>query len=451
MEELLRDAAERAIRYLACLGQRPVAPRAEDLERLTTLERDLPEEPRAPLEVLRELDEVGSPATVATAGGRFFGFVVGGALPAALASTWLAAAWDQNAGMSIASPIAARLEEIALRWVLEALDLPRESGGGFVTGATAANVSGLAAARCALLARAGWDVEARGLFGAPPLTVVVGEEVHVSVVKALALLGLGRERVVTVPTDGAGAMRADALPPLDGRTLLCLQAGNVNTGAFDPAAELVPRARAAGAWVHVDGAFGLWARASRRHRSAAAGLELADSWATDAHKWLNVPYDSGLVLCREGRWLRRALGFEAAYLVDRGGREPSQTTPELSRRARGIEVWAALASLGRAGLEELVERCCRHARRFADGLRAAGHHVQNEVVLNQVLVDFGSPARTGAVIAALQGEGTAWFGGTLRKGASAMRISCSSWATTDEDVARALDAILRVAASQERA
>ena len=446
MEELLHETAARALRYLADLERRAVAPSAADLARLAGLDRALPEEPRDPLAVLRELDEVGSPATVATAGGRFFGFVIGGVLPAPLAASWLAAAWDQNAGMSVTSPIAARLEEVALRWVLEALDLPRSAGGGFVTGATAANVAGLAAARTALLERQGWDVEARGLFGAPPLTVVVGEEVHVSVQKALALLGLGRERVVRVPTDAAGALRADALPALDGRTILCLQAGNVNTGAFDPAEEVVPRAREAGAWVHVDGAFGLWARASRRHAAAAAGLELADSWATDAHKWLNVPYDSGIVLCREPRWLRRALGFEAAYLVDGGGREPSHSTLELSRRARGIEVWAALASLGRAGLEDLVERCCRHARRFAAGLAQAGHRVRNEVLLNQVLVDFGGPERNAAVIAALQAEGTAWFGGTVRKGESSMRISVSSWRTTDEDVERSLAAVLRAAA-----
>jgi glutamate/tyrosine decarboxylase-like PLP-dependent enzyme len=348
--------------------------------------------------------------------------------------------------MVAASPVAAKLETVALRWLLEALGLPPEAGGGFVSGATMANFSGLAAARHVLLQREGWNVEAQGLFGAPPITVVVGEEVHVSLLKALSLLGLGRERVVRVPVDGQGRLRAEALPALAGPTIVCVQAGNVNTGAFDPAAEICQAAHAAGAWVHVDGAFGLWAAAAPNRAHLAAGVAEADSWATDAHKWLNVPYDCGLAFCRPAGALRAALSHNpAAYLVESDQREPMEYTPEMSRRARGVEVWAALRTLGRAGLAELVERSCRHAARLAEGLRAAGLHVLNDVVLNQVLVSFGEPQRTQQVIAAIQQDGTCWCGGTVWQGQTAMRISVSSWATTEADVERCLETMVRLA------
>jgi glutamate/tyrosine decarboxylase-like PLP-dependent enzyme len=286
------------------------------------------------------------------------------------------------------------------------LGAPPGTGGGFVTCATAANVAGLAAARHALLAREGWDVEARGLFGAPSITVVVGDEVHSSVLKALALLGFGRERVVRVPVDDRGRMRADAVPALAGPTIVCLQAGNVNTGTFDPAREVVAVARRAGAWVHVDGAFGLWAAASPLRAPLVAGFEGADSWATDAHKWLNVPYDSGLVFCRDPAHLRRALSAGGAYLVQGEAREPYQYTPDFSRRARGADVWAALASLGRRGVADMVERTCGHAARFAAGLAAAGYELLNDVALNQVLVSFGDAAVTRRVAAAVHADGT---------------------------------------------
>ncbi|HEU5059538.1 MAG TPA: aminotransferase class V-fold PLP-dependent enzyme, partial [Kofleriaceae bacterium] len=298
MRDLLHDAAERGARYLAGLGSRPVAPTSAMTARLAELDHPLPTEPTDPATVLRLLDEVGSPATVATAGPRYFGFVTGGSLPAALAANLLAGAWDQNAAFLVYSPIAAKLEEVATRWLRELLGLPAETEAGFVTGATMANFSGLAAARHLLLERQGWDVEADGLFGAPPLTVVVGDEVHTSVLKALSLVGLGRERVVRVPVDGQGRLRADRLPALDPATIVCAQAGNVNTGAFDPLPEVCARAREAGAWVHVDGAFGLWAAAAPSRSHLTAGLDGADSWATDAHKWLNVPYDSGIAFCR---------------------------------------------------------------------------------------------------------------------------------------------------------
>jgi glutamate/tyrosine decarboxylase-like PLP-dependent enzyme len=442
---LLRDAAARAARYLESLRDRPVAPDPSAVDALAALDVPLPDQPSDGSSILAELDARVGPATVASAGPRFFGFVIGGALPASVAASVLATAWDQNSARSDVTPGTARVEAVALRWLLDVLALPPGSAGGFVTGATLANFTGLAAARHALLAREGWDVEARGLFGAPELEVVIGAEAHVSLLKALAMLGLGKARVTTVPADGQGRMRADRLPPVGPRTIVCLQAGNVNTGAFDSADAIVPRARAAGAWVHVDGAFGLWARAAPGRADLARGLEDADSWATDLHKWLNVPYDSGVALVREEAALRAAMTMSAAYLPEGQLRDPSEYTPELSRRARGVEAWAALRSLGRRGVAELVERSCRHARRFAEGLAAAGHRVLNDVVLNQVLVSFGDAERTRAVIAAIQRDGTCWCGGTVWQGHTAMRISVSCWATTDDDVERSLDAMLRAA------
>jgi glutamate/tyrosine decarboxylase-like PLP-dependent enzyme len=448
MQRLLESTTARGARYLHALRERAVAPSAKALANLRRFDEPLPESPLDAEAVIAMLDEVGSPATMASAGGRFFGFVVGGSLPAALAANWLAGAWDQNAGIVVLSPVAAKLEEVAMGWMLELLRLPAACGAGFVTCATQANFAGLAAARHALLARQGWDVEAQGLFGAPPITVVVGDEVHVSVLKALTLLGLGRERVIRVPADGQGRIRADAMPPVDHNTIVCVQAGNVNTGAFDSAREIIPRARGAGAWVHVDGAFGLWAAAAPARAHLVAGFGEADSWAIDAHKWLNAPYDSGVVFVREARHLHAAMAVNAPYLVIGESREPEHYTPDFSRRARGVEVWAALRSLGRQGLAELIERTCRHATRFAEGLRAAGHEVLNDVVINQVLVSFGDAETTRRVIAAIQAEGTCWAGGTVWQGRTAMRISVSSWATTDEDVERSLEAMIRVAAGR---
>jgi glutamate/tyrosine decarboxylase-like PLP-dependent enzyme len=396
--------------------------------------------------VLDLLSRFGSPATVANSGGRFFGFVNGGCVPAALAAAWLVSVWDQNAAMRVQSPTAVGLEETALDWVRQLLGLPEGCGGAVVTGATMANFAALAAARHALLARAGWDVENDGMFGAPPITVVVGEEAHSSLIKALGMVGLGRKRVVRVPVDGQGRMRADALPHLDEQTVLCLQAGNVNTGAFDPAGAICPEARAAGAWIHVDGAFGLWAATSPEYRHLSRGFEQADSWATDAHKWPNIAYDCGVALIREPGALKAAMSVQAAYLMQGEQWEPSHYNPELSRRARGVELWAGLRSLGRSGMAEIVERTCSHARRFAAGLRAAGFQVLNDVVINQVLVSFGSAEQTLRTVARLQQEGTCWCGSTVWQGHTAMRISVSSWATTVEDVDRSLEAMLKAAA-----
>jgi glutamate/tyrosine decarboxylase-like PLP-dependent enzyme len=439
---VLAEAAKRAVKYSETIGARHVTPLPEELARLQPLGGPFPEKSSEPAEVIALLDNLGSPATIASTGGRYFGFVTGGALPSALAASWLANAWDQNA---YHSPLIEKLEQITCDWMTAIFGLPNSCGAGFVTGTTMANFTGLAAARHALLARAGWSVEEDGLFGAPPLRVVIGAEAHAALLKALSMLGLGRARVETVPTDKQGRMRADALPSLDERTIVCIQSGNVNTGAFDPAAEICALARQAGAWVHVDGAFGLWAAAAPARAHLVEGIALADSWAVDCHKWLNVPYDSGVVFVRNAEHLHAAMTVGAAYLQTNEGLMPPLSAPENSRRARAVEVWAALRSLGKQGLADLVERHCHFAHHFAEGLSRAGYQVLNEVVLNQVLVSFGDSETTRRVIEALQQDGTAWFGGTQWHGHAAMRISVSCWATTEEDVERSLAAILRLA------
>jgi len=448
MKDLLLDASARAVRYVLGIGTRRITPHPEDIARLTALGGPMPEEPCDPKAVLALLDDVGSPATIASTGGRYFGFVTGATLPAALAANWIAGAWDQNAGMRVMSPVSAALEDITLGWLREALRLPPSTGVGFVTGATMANFTCLAAARHALLERAGWNVEDNGLFSAPPLTVVVSDEVHVSVLKALAMLGLGRTRVTRLATDEQGRITSDALPAFDDRTIVCIQAGNVNTGAFDPATQICSHAHRHGAWVHVDGAFGLWAAAAPCRAHLMAGFADTDSWATDCHKWLNVPYDSGLAFVREPEHLRSAMTVSAAYLQASDSREPYHYTPEASRRARAIEVWAALRSLGRRGLADMIEGNCRMAGRFADQLRTAGYSILNDVVLNQVLVSFGDPIVTKRVISELQNEGICWCGATKWHGQTAMRISVSGWATTEEDVDQSVAAVLRVAGSK---
>ncbi len=443
--DLLREAAERSLKYAERIGERRVAPGQEVVDGLRAFREPFPASTCDAMKVLEKLDEIGSPATVATTGGRYFGFVIGGALPASLAANWLAGTWDQNAALRVMSPVAAELEEVALGWVCEALGLPKECEGGLVTCATAANFTALAAARHALLERAGWNVEDDGMFGAPPIDIVVGDEVHASLLKALSLAGFGKKRLTRVEVDGQGRMRADRLPRLHERTILCIQAGNVNTGAFDPAAEICARAHEQGAWVHVDGAFGLWPAVSPKHRHLTEGFETADSWATDAHKWANVNFDSGIVLVKNGMALRAAMTMTAAYLEAGALREPMYHTPEASRRARGVELWAALKSLGREGLCSLIERTCAYAQQFAEGFREAGFEVLNEVVINQVLVSFGNAETTQRVIRAVQEDGTCWCGGTAWQGRTAMRVSVSSWATTEADVRLSLETIVRIA------
>src|SRR3954471_19172392 len=446
LHQLLTETLDRSNNYLDSLNTRPVAPDRAATAALTALDVPLQDGPIDPSEVLRELDEIVTPATTAMAGPRFFGFVIGGSLPAALAANWLATAWDQNTGLYNSTPGTSHLEQVSLRWLLDLLDLPRESAGAFVTGTTVAHITALAAARHSVLAKAGWDGEANGLFGAPEVTVITGAEAHPTLYKALGVIGFGRKRVVKVPVDNQGRMRVDAFPKITGPTIVCLQVGNVNSGACDDVKTLGRMAREQGAFVHVDGAFGLWARVAPTRAHLVEGVEEADSWATDAHKWLNVPYDSGVAFVRDGDALRKSMAVSAEYLPTATvNRNPSDYTPELSRRGRGADIWAALRSLGKKGVTEMIEANCRQARRFGDELTKSGFTILNDVVLNQVLVQFGDPDRTRKVIAAIQNDGTLWAGETVWQGRVAMRISVSCWATTDADVEKSLDAIIRLA------
>lgn len=451
MSKLLNESAARAIAYLENFDQRKVGPDPNAVHSLHALDEPLQKEGTDPHEVIRILDEVCSPATTLTTGGRFFGYVIGGTLPVTLAANWLAGAWDQNSGLYAVTPATAHVEQVALAWLIDLFGLTPESGGAFVTGATVANLCGLATGRQVVLKRSGWDVESDGLFGAPPITVITSEEAHPVLYKSLGLLGLGRDRVVIVPTDEQGRMRSEELPTISGPTIVCLQAGNVNTGAFDPFEPIIDRVHAGDGWVHVDGAFGLWAAATPTLANLTAGIEKADSLATDAHKYLNVPYDSGIAFVRQPEALRAAMAISAAYLpTESAERNPSDYTPELSRRARGVEVWAALKYLGREGVAELVEGTCRHARRFADELSKAGYPILNDVVLNQVLVSFGDSQTTKRIIKEIQEDGTCWLDGTKWHGYTAVRISVCSWATSEKDVEMSLEAILRAASKHSK-
>ncbi|HEX5849866.1 MAG TPA: pyridoxal-dependent decarboxylase [Rubrobacter sp.] len=455
LRSLLGDAATLAAGYLEGLPDRRVTPSATVEELREEFCGPLPEEQQDPREVLAGLARSAEPGLMATSGGRFFGFVIGGTMPTALAADWLASAWDQNAGLYVAAPAASVVEEACGAWLSELFGLPDGVTFGLVTGGQMANFTALAAARHHVLERAGWDVEADGLLGAPRVRVLAGEERHVTIDRALRFLGLGTSSLRPVPADGQGRMRPDALRSALAEssepTIICAQAGNVNTGAIDPLDDICDAA--GDAWVHVDGAFGLWAAASPSLRHLIRGLEHADSWATDAHKWLNVPYDSGLVFCAHPRAHRAAMGTQASYLVasETGERDQLDWNPEASRRARGFPIYAAIRSLGRSGVADLVDRCCAHARRFAEALeREPGVEVLADVVLNQVLVRFLDPggdhgSRTRTVIRAVQEDGTCWLGGTTWQGQVAMRISVSNWSTTTEDVDRSVEAILRAA------
>ena len=446
VERLLADASQRAARYLQGVDDRPVGPRPAALEGLSRFDERLPAEPGDPSETIALLDEVGSPATVASAGSRYYGFVIGGAFPVAVAASWISSAWDQNIALPVMSPTADRLSAVARGWLVDVLGLPSGTEAAFVTGATEANASCLAVARDRLLSDAGWDVQGDGLFGAPEIPVVVGQLAHSTLVKSLGLVGLGRNRVARIPVDDTGRMRPDLLPDIDGPAIVSVQAGEVNTGAFDPFSEVVAWARQRGGWVHVDGAFGLWALGSPRlSERLCAGLVQADSWATDAHKWLNTTYDSGIAFVRNGGDLRRTFASVAGYLPPQGGYEAMHHTPQSSQRARQIEIWAVLRTLGRSGVAELVDRCCRHASAMAVCLRQAGLEVVNEVVLNQVLVRARSDELTSRWIAAIQDDGTCWCGPTNWDGRGAMRVSVSGWSTTEEDVQRSVEAMIRCA------
>jgi len=443
---LLHAAAESGIKFLDSLDQRSVSPSQNELNGLEKLNNPLQEESIEPELVIKLLSEVGSKTTIANAGGRYFGFIIGGSHPVSLAANWLAGSWDQNSRLIVTSPFNAKIEEITSDWLKEILPVAKDSVVGFVTGDTVANFCGLAAARHSILKKQGWNVEANGLFGAPPIKVVIGEQAHGSLLKTLSLVGFGSKRVTIVPTDEQGRMLADKLPQdIDERTIVCIQSGSVNTGSFDPADKIIPLCKKKDAWVHVDAAFGLWAGASPKKSYLTKGVELADSWATDAHKWLNVPYDSGIIFVKNPDDLRSAMSMEAAYLDQSGRRIPYHYTPELSKKARAIEIWATLRSLGKKGIAELIDRTCSHAEKFAEGLTNAGYKILNDVVVNQVLVSFGNSEKTDKIISELQKDGTCWVGGTKWNGESAMRISVSSWATTDDDVERSIEAMIRIA------
>ena len=446
--ELFRQVAEYAGDFAETLETRAVRAEADVAALTAALGGPLPEDPLDPRAVVAALVEAVEPGLVATASGRYFGFVIGGAVPAAVAADMLTSVWDQNAGLYVGGPAASVVEEVCRGWLAELLGLPSHVSAAFVTGAQMAHVTALAAARHHVLAQAGWDVSADGLAGSPPIRVVVGAKRHVTIDRALRLLGIGASSLEVVPADGQGRMVVAELPDLGGRpTIVCGQMGEVNTGASDDLQAIADAAEEAGAWFNVDGAFGLWAAASPELRHLVRGSERADSWTTDAHKWLNVPYDSGFAFCAHPDAHRAAIGVTASYLVQADGGERDQVdwTPEFSRRARGFAVYAALRSLGRSGVADLIERSCAHARRFAELLDAGGASILNDVVLNQVLVRFGDGERTREVIRRVQEDGTCWLSGTDWGGEHAMRISVSNWRTTEDDVERSAAAMLAAA------
>lgn len=435
--QLMSIAEAQAAAYLQGIECRRVFPDAQAIAALSGFDQPLNEAPHDPAQTLALLETLAAPATVASNGPRYFGFVIGASLPVAAAAERIALAWDQCSSAHVNSPAIAAIEKAAARLVLEALDLPRESAVGFGTSATACGLSCLATARRTLLARAGWDFDRDGLIGAPEIRVVVPETAHITVLKALRILGFGMSRTMRAPCDANGRVDPTQLPDLDARTILCLQAGEVNTGEFDPFAEIIPKARAAGAWVHVDGAFGLWARAAESTRALTDGIELADSWTTDGHKWLNTPYDGAMAICRHAEAMAAAMNADAPYAKSEPDAQKNLTL-EFSRRGRGLPIWAALHSLGRQGLAELVERHCRQARRLAEGLRELGLEVINRVVLNQVLVRAASDEATLAILSAVQQGGEIWFGSSRWQERPAFRLSVSSWRTTDADIERAI-------------
>lgn len=451
---VLNRIAAYAAAYRAGVSDRPHRPEIGYVEMRARLDGPTPEQ-GAPIDaIVEELIERAEPGLAAMTGPRFFGWVIGASEPPGMAVDWLTSAWAQNTGNAHATPSASAIEEVAGQWLLDLLDLPRESSVGFVTGATIANFTCLAAARGEVLRRAGWDCEAQGLFGAPPIHVVLGEEAHSTVFSALKYLGLGTERVVSVPIDRQGCMRADAfeaaIRPLNGPIIAVAQAGHINSGAFDPFADIAPIAREKGAWLHVDGAFGLWARASRELASLAAGVELADSWGTDGHKWLQTPYDSGYAIVRDREAHRRAMLIAASYLPEGNERHPADYVPELSRRARGFGTWAMIKSLGRAGIADMVTRHCTLARRMADKLSVESDiEIMNEVVLNQVAVRCGTDldgeradALTQRAIARIQREGECFVGGAIWGGRQIIRVSVIGAGTTEGDIDRSADAII---------
>ncbi len=429
-----------AFDYLSRVSEMDAVPSGEHRRALSRFDEALPSEPQNAAEILALLQSAGGDAISAQGGGRYFGFVNGGILPVSLAARWLADAWDQNAALYVMSPLVATLEDVCERWLADLLGLPQDTAAGFVSGSSTAILCALAAARDSLLLRQGWDVRERGLYGAPVLRVVLGEQAHSSVHKALSLLGMGKSNVILAPVDEQGRIDPDRLPQLDGNTLLILQAGNVNGGAFDPFEPLCARARACGAWVHVDGAFGLWAAACESTKQLTLGMQLADSWSTDAHKTLNAPYDNGIVFCRDRAALVQTMQASGSYLIYSQQRDGMLYTPEMSRRALSVELWAALRYLGRSGVDALVRGLCEHAQLFGELLVARGFRVLNDVVFNQLVVACDSPEETRATLSEIQSGGVCWCGGAIWRGEPVIRVSVCSWRTTKEDVAKSVEA-----------
>lgn len=437
-------AAECVNEYVSTINARHVFPTKTALDSLSNFDEGLPQLSSNASVIIRQLQEFAAPATVATTGGRYFGLVVGGATPASMGAAILNAAWDQVAILEAASPAAIYLERIAAKWVLELLALPAESSVGFTTGTSVGNLVCLAAARNAQYEKLGVNLDEVGMAGAPPLRVIVSEQAHVTVYKALGLLGFGKNHIIKIPCDKEGRILPDTLPNIGKDTIICLQAGNVNSGASDYFEKIIPQANAAGAWVHVDGAFGLWARASAHKKHLLAGVELADSWATDGHKWLNTPYDCGMAICRSPQAVHNVMTTIAPYLTEDTEVPPKDMVPEFSRRARGIEVWAAIKEMGSKGVADLIDRCCLHAEKLSEGLKEIGYTILNDVQLNQVVAKIGNPEQLQDILRLIQEEGECWFGSTYWQEQHAVRLSVSSWATTDEDIKRTLNAIQKV-------
>ena len=447
---VLDAARDAAYRYIDGIADRSVFPDAEALAAMQVFDQPLPDEPADALTVLRELDQHGAAASVAQIGGRYFGFVNGGIIPASLAVRWLTDAWDQNTPLFLTSPIASKLESVCEQWLCDLFGLPSESVASYVSGTSLSNVCALAAARQRILADLGWDLNRQGLDGAPRIRIIASRAAHATVSKAIALLGFGLDRVEWVAADDQGRIDAQQLPELDSTCILLLQAGNVNSGAFDDFATICPHARERGAWIHIDGAFGLWAAACGDLRGLTAGIELADSWSFDGHKTLNTPYDNGLLLCRDRDALVGALQAAGAYLEYGDERDGMLHTPEMSRRARVFELWAALRYLGRAGIDDLVLGLHQRACQFAAELEVQGFEILNDVVFNQVLVACGDDAATDATLAAIQQSGECWVGGTTWRDRRAIRISVCSWATTEADVSRSVRAFVDARAQVAR-
>lgn len=441
--KVFEQAKGYAFDYLDGIFERKVYPDGQALANLKHFDGLLQSEAEDPEKMLKLLHDYGSPATVATTGGRYFGLVVGGAFAPVMAVKWLADVWDQLAPLYVTSPIMAKLESVCEGWMNDLLGLPKDCAMGLVSGTSMATMAGFAAARYELLKRAGWDVNTKGLFGAPPIRVVLGAEAHSSIFKALAILGLGKERVELVPVDEQGRMQVDKVPALDSNTLLILQAGNVNSGSFDPIDELCDMANKVGAWVHVDGAFGLWAAASASKRYLTKGMEKADSWSVDGHKTLNTPYDCGIVICKDRNAMITAMQASGDYILYSDQRDGMLYSPDMSRRGRAVELWATLKLLGKSGVEELVDGLCERASQFADEIKVEGFNVLNDVVFNQVLVTCGSPEETASTLRNLQQSGECWCGSGKWHNTPVIRVSVCSWATTEEDISRTVKAFVK--------